>query len=91
MSTDDQIPRCPQHGELVRRPREQMSPEQAWCGEWWDCRNRALGSVGHCGVTVCVPSPALVAQLAEQRALSAQQSLPMGDAIDRRRRKGDGR
>lgn len=29
---------CPLHKvELVRRPREKMTYEQAWCGEWYDC------------------------------------------------------
>ena len=45
------------HTKLVKRPRERMTKEQAWCGEWYDCPHRDY--------SVLVPSAELQAQLAE--------------------------
>ena len=54
-------PRCParpEHGPMERRPRRGQTPEQRYCGDWWDCRNPG------CTSAVLVPSPELIAWLA---------------------------
>lgn len=54
----DAPPICGRHGPIIRmRPREDPSPEQAWCGAWYDC------PVRNCHSSVLVPSAALLAQL----------------------------
>jgi hypothetical protein len=45
--------------------REPGTPEQAWCGEWYDCPVRG------CGRTVLVPSDGLRAQLEAMRGEAA--------------------
>lgn len=45
---------CPQHGPLGLRPKERQTPEQLWCGEWWDCEK--------CHYSVLVPSDELLKQ-----------------------------
>lgn len=42
-------PTCDKHGPMLRRPAG--TPEQQWCGEWWQCQ--------HCTNTVLVPSKEL--------------------------------
>ena len=38
-------PRCSwPHGKMVRRPKAGQTPEQLFCGTWWDC-TRCHGSV----------------------------------------------
>jgi hypothetical protein len=51
-------PASPQHGPMVRRTN--LTPEQAWCGEWWDCRSG-------CHSSVLIQSPALIAFHQEMR------------------------
>jgi hypothetical protein len=29
--------RCPRHGPMVQRPLAVQTPEQKYCGVWWDC------------------------------------------------------
>jgi hypothetical protein len=48
---------CPQHGALVLRPKQQQTPEQLWCGEWYDCPEDGRHHI------VLERSPELVAQL----------------------------
>jgi hypothetical protein len=50
--------RCPQHGPLVLRPKEHQTPEQLWCGTWYDCVQRDY--------TVLVHGDELDRQLDEQ-------------------------
>ena len=57
-------PRCParpEHGPTVRRPQAGQTPEQRFCGDWWDCRNPG------CTSAVLVPSPELIAWLDARR------------------------
>jgi hypothetical protein len=56
--TQTEINECPQHGPLKPRPKERQTPEQLWCGEWFDCEK--------CRYTSLVRSPELIAQLNEQ-------------------------
>jgi hypothetical protein len=57
---------CPRHGALVQRPDAQQTPEQRWCGTWYDCPGYQYG--GHrCGRTVLVPSAELQTQLGTER------------------------
>lgn len=52
---------CPTHKEpLIQRPETRQSPEQLWCGTWFDCP--------YCGYSELDKSEELKAQLAEQRA-----------------------
>ena len=51
-------PTCPiGHGPMVLRPIGQQTPEQRWCGTWWDCES--------CRSSVLIPSPELAAQMKE--------------------------
>lgn len=57
------IPTCPadpSHGQMILRPIERQTPEQKFCGTWYDCPR--------CHSSVLLRSPELAAQLAEQRA-----------------------
>ena len=54
-------PARPEHGPTVRRPRRGQTPEQRYCGDWWDCRNPG------CTSAVLVPSPELIAWLDARR------------------------
>jgi hypothetical protein len=47
----------PTHGIMMRRPIGRGTPEQDWCGTWFDCP--------HCHESVLIKSPALMMQLAE--------------------------
>ncbi len=49
---------CPNHGALVRRTKAHLSPEQDWCGEWYDCPQHDY--------TVLERSAELTAQLNDQ-------------------------
>lgn len=60
------LPRCKQHGEMVLRPLAIQTPEQRFCGVWYDCPR--------CYSTHLYASPELEAQLAEQRAESTSAS-----------------
>lgn len=48
-----------QRREMRKRPVEHQSEEQLWCGQWFDC---------NCKTSILIPSKALKAQLAEQKA-----------------------
>jgi hypothetical protein len=54
---------------MEERPASRMTPEQAWCGTWYDHPRSTLCGQGWS--SVLIPSPALQAQLAEQRAAVA--------------------
>lgn len=32
-----ELPKCKQHGEMILRSRKQQTPEQEYCGTWYDC------------------------------------------------------
>ncbi|MGW1039409.1 hypothetical protein [Streptomyces sp. NPDC002547] len=53
-------PQCAQHGPMHLRPG--YTPEQRWCGTWYAC------TTPRCQTTSLIPSAALTAQLAAQRA-----------------------
>lgn len=55
------LPHCPkdsEHGQMMLR--ERMSPEQEWCGVWYDC--------AHCKSAELFPSAALLAHNARLSA-----------------------
>ncbi|MFY1595555.1 hypothetical protein [Micromonospora sp. WMMD737] len=62
MTTTDlaTLPTCNTHGQMTLRPADRQSAEQRWCGTWYDC------AAHRCLTSVLLPSPALMAQLAEQ-------------------------
>lgn len=44
---------CPNgHGPMVARSETHLSPEQRWCGQWWDC----APSPGMCTSSILIPS-----------------------------------
>jgi len=45
---------CKNGGELVERPKTHQTPEQIWCGTWFDCTR--------CGTTCLIESAELRAQ-----------------------------
>lgn len=51
---------------MVQRPLAHQTPEQRFCGAWWDCP--------YCTTAILFPSVACEQQLAEQRASLAQQA-----------------
>ena len=70
--------RCP--NQLCARPMVQRSnrgagstPEQAFCGAWWDC--------SYCWTAVLFPSPELTAHLTAQRATLAVQAAKQNPLI----------
>lgn len=66
------------HHPMVRRPLDRQTPEQRWCGLWYDCKQNE----GTCGSTWLVQSPELLAHLAEQEA-----RLALADASTPKRRR----
>ena len=55
---------CPcGHGPMARRDLA-ATPEQAWCGTWWDCPGGPGGT--RCWSSVLVPSAELIAHLRAQ-------------------------
>lgn len=57
------LPACPAdpaHGQMVLRPVDRQTPEQKFCGTWYDCVR--------CHSSTLFRSPELDAQLAEQQA-----------------------
>jgi len=60
-------PRCPvdAHGFMEWRPSSRQTPEQLFCGVWYDCTQ--------CKSSVLFPSPGLKAQLADMRKGGAHQ------------------
>lgn len=52
------LPRCKDHGEMALRPISRQSPEQKFCGVWYDCPQ--------CQCCVLFTSAELQRQLAEQ-------------------------
>ncbi|AVH59992.1 MULTISPECIES: hypothetical protein [Streptomyces] len=57
-------PECGQHGPMEQRQPE--TPEQRWCGTWYQCTSF------RCGSAALLPSLELRAQLAAQRAASSK-------------------
>jgi hypothetical protein len=65
-----EIPECPTH-KIQMVPRAPGgTPEQKWCGQWFDCPE------GRCLNTGLINSPELEASLAEQRRRSSQPKQP---------------
>ena len=54
--------RCSQHGGMRQRPLDRQTPEQKWCGVWWDCQDP------RCHSSILFESEESRQQLAEQRA-----------------------
>jgi len=53
---------CPKgHGPMERRPLKGQTPEQLWCGTWYDCQHidKYGGPYGKCPCTLLVPSEEL--------------------------------
>jgi hypothetical protein len=62
--TADDVPECPNgHGPMALRPLSKQSPEQIWCGTWYDCPPGAAAY--HCSASALVPSAELAAQNAQ--------------------------
>lgn len=62
----DRLPECPQgHGQMVLRDPKTYTPEQAWCGIWYDCPPGPPGS--SCKSSTLLPSAALAAQYEKAR------------------------
>jgi hypothetical protein len=59
------LPECNHDTGLVLRPLERQTPEQQWCGTWYDCPSPG------CSFSRLEPSAALLAQLAEMRTTAA--------------------
>ena len=58
------LPVCPtaaDHGPMTLRPSAIQTPDERWCGTWYDCTGR------RCWSSVLWPSPALTLFLASQR------------------------
>lgn len=64
----DVLPQCPQgHGQMVLRdPPGGHTPEQRWCGTWYDCPPGQF----HCRSSVLLPSPDLRAPYAAAGLIS---------------------
>jgi hypothetical protein len=62
-------PKCNQdgHGYMELRPINQQTPEQKFCGVWYDCLR--------CGSSVLFQSPELIKQLSEMSS-NAEAQLP---------------
>jgi hypothetical protein len=60
----EQCPSC--GGAMHQRPEAKMTPEQAWCGTWFDCDRPG------CWSSILHQSDELQAQLAEQRIAHAK-------------------
>lgn len=68
--------RCPNlqcNRPMVERPAANQTPEQRFCGVWWDCPR--------CGTSVLYPSVELEQQLAEQRASVARDAARQDPVI----------
>lgn len=48
-------PKCDKHGYMELRPAHRQTPEQEFCGVWYDCL--------HCGNGVLLQSPELINQI----------------------------
>lgn len=62
MSNIVRMPDCPanaDHGQMALRPIGRQTPEQRWCGTWYDCQR--------CSSSMLLPSPQLAEELAAQR------------------------
>lgn len=57
-ASQNEVRECPRHGPLELRPTTHQTPEQRWCGTWFDCPHRDY--------YVLLPSAELLAQLGEQ-------------------------
>lgn len=64
-----QTPLCDHENGLVLRPLSRQTPEQRFCGIWYDCP--------HCHFSKLIPSKGLLAQLAAQTVI--QHDLFSGD------------
>lgn len=63
MSLPVRMPDCPanpSHGQMHLRPIERQTPEQRWCGTWYDCHR--------CWSSRLIHSTELRQSLMEQRA-----------------------
>ena len=54
------LPTCKDHGEMQLRDPKRMTPEQEWCGIWYDCQA--------CSASVLFTSEELQNFLVQQRA-----------------------
>src|SRR5438045_2293427 len=68
---------CPRHGPLELRPTDRQTPEQRWCGTWYDCPHRDR--------TVLVPSVELCRQLDEQFQETRREYLALKTKRERER------
>ncbi|WBB94110.1 hypothetical protein [Verrucosispora sp. WMMC514] len=59
------LPACGRHGTMALRPLDRQTPEQRWCGVWYDCTDP------WCRTATLLPSPELRRQLAEQAEAAA--------------------
>lgn len=50
MSVIAERPSCVRHGYMELRPIERQTPEQRWCGVWYDC------AAPHCMSSVLLPT-----------------------------------
>lgn len=57
-------PRCRQHGYMVLRPASRQTPEQQFCGVWYDCPE-FTSATHRCGSSACYPSRGLCQQTGE--------------------------
>jgi len=56
-AVDNNPPHCTHgHGEMILR--ERTTPEQEWCGTWYDCPPGPPGET--CGSSALLPSKALL-------------------------------
>lgn len=62
-------PECQTH-KIPMVPRAPGTPEQKWCGQWFQCPD------GRCTNSALIPSPDLEASLAEQRRRASQPIQP---------------
>lgn len=46
-------PECPAgHGPMALRPLKGQTPEQRWCGAWYDCQSNDYGARCYCSTLV---------------------------------------
>lgn len=80
--TDD-MPLCPNgHGPMHPRPAALQTPEQQWCGAWFDCH--------HCKSSVLIKSAALDAHLSDAARLLGARGGAAGKGKAKRRPNGVG-
>jgi hypothetical protein len=73
VSTLARVPQCAKHGPMAVVPGGGRTELSRWYGVWYECTS----AWSRCGNTALIASSELLAQLAEQQAKAASQSMTL--------------